>query len=303
MSKPDWNSLYDSHADFYQDVYAQHVTEVRPIGPTSAVMLEAKQAAGDWSDAATPDLVIGTLPSRPVAVTMDLGAGRFRAVQQTSDCILIAPGASSSILMDGGHICRLLAVPYHSFFALAEERGAGLPFDGDFGRLHAGLFRHPALTSTLDHLWQESGTGGAHGALFTDGALLQIASILLRLRDSATLPALARGGLAAWQVKRVCDYLLAHLDEDVSLDVLARLLDLSPAHFCRAFKQSTGLPPHAWLLQRRIERAQELMAAHPRMGLTEVAQSVGYGGQSAFGTAFRRVTGTTPSAWRRERLL
>lgn len=108
--------------------------------------------------------------------------------------------------------------------------------------------------------------------------------------------------MAGWQVRQVSDYLLSHLDQDVSLGDLATLVDLSPHHFCRAFKQSTGATPHAWFTQRRIERAQELIAEVPAMGLTEVALSVGYASQSAFGTAFRRVTGTTPSAWRRERV-
>ena len=112
---------------------------------------------------------------------------------------------------------------------------------------------------------------------------------------------LARGGLAGWQLKRVTDYLCAHLGDEVALAELAAIADLSPHHFCRAFKQSTGLPPHAWLTARRIERAQELMAAHPKMGLTEVALCVGYQSQAAFGVAFRRATGVTPGQWRRER--
>jgi AraC family transcriptional regulator len=152
----------------------------------------------------------------------------------------------------------------------------------------------------MDQFWRECGQSSPHGALGADGMLLQIAGALLILRDGRCKP--ARGGLAAWQVRHVCDYLLSNLDRDVSLAELATLVDLSPHHFCRAFKESTGASPHTWFSQRRIERAQEIIAETPGMGLTEVALSVGFGSQSAFGTAFRRVTGTTPSAWRRERL-
>lgn len=112
---------------------------------------------------------------------------------------------------------------------------------------------------------------------------------------------LQRGGLPPYVLRRLTDYIQTHLAEDVSLAELAALADLSPYHFCRAFKQSTGLPPHAWLTARRIERAQELMTAHPRMGLTEVALGVGYDSQAAFGAAFKRATGATPGQWRRER--
>jgi AraC family transcriptional regulator len=67
-------------------------------------------------------------------------------------------------------------------------------------------------------------------------------------------------------------------------------------------KQSTSLLPHAFVAHWRMEQAQELMAAHPAMGLTEIALCVGYQSQAAFGAAFKRVTGTTPSQWRRGRL-
>lgn len=76
---------------------------------------------------------------------------------------------------------------------------------------------------------------------------------------------------------------------------------MSPTHFSRAFKQSMGVPPFAWLLGRRIERAKDLLA-DPRVPLADVALAVGFAAQPQFTTAFRRVTGTTPGAWRRERL-
>ena len=111
----------------------------------------------------------------------------------------------------------------------------------------------------------------------------------------------SRGGLSGRVLRRLTDYAMANLGSEVSLSELAAIADLSPYHFCRAFKQSTGLPPHAWLTARRIARAQEMMLAHREMGLTEIALGVGYSTQAAFGVAFRRVTGVTPGQWRRER--
>lgn len=130
-------------------------------------------------------------------------------------------------------------------------------------------------------------------------SVLVVEHLLTRYHDRGTV--VARGGLAGWQVRRTTDYLMSHLAEEISLAELAAIADLSPHHFCRAFKQSTGLPPHAWLTARRIERAQELMAEHPKMGLTEVALCVGYQSQAAFGVAFKRVAGVTPGQWRRGR--
>ena len=115
---------------------------------------------------------------------------------------------------------------------------------------------------------------------------------------SGRMRTLARGGLAPWQYRRVVDYMDEHLSKDVSLEELGALVALSPAYFCRAFHVTAGQPPHRWLMERRVRRAQGLMAARA-MSLTEIALEVGYSGQGSFGAAFRRVTGMTPSEWRR----
>lgn len=92
----------------------------------------------------------------------------------------------------------------------------------------------------------------------------------------------------------------SNLAEDIALADLAEIAGLSPHHFCRAFAQTIGMPPYAWLTAQRIERAKELMGQRPEMGLTEIALCVGYSSQAAFGTSFRRATGLTPGRWRRE---
>lgn len=138
--------------------------------------------------------------------------------------------------------------------------------------------------------------------LYSDALGIALAARLAGLHACGGAPVkVVRGGLAGWQLKRTTEYLINLLADEVQLAELAALADLSTFHFCRAFKQSTGLPPHAWLTARRIERAQELMAAHPCMGLTEIALCVGYESQAAFGVAFKRATGVTPGHWRRER--
>ena len=109
------------------------------------------------------------------------------------------------------------------------------------------------------------------------------------------------GGLSPKVMRLAEDFLLEDVSRDVTLKEIADLVGLSVSHFCRAFKRSTGQPPHAWLTSKRIERAQTLMMADRTIGLVDVALSVGFGGHAAFSTAFRRVTGTSPSAWRRER--
>jgi AraC family transcriptional regulator len=111
---------------------------------------------------------------------------------------------------------------------------------------------------------------------------------------------LARGGLAPWQVKRVGEYLEANLASDVSLSELAGIAHLSPAHFCRAYKESTGKTPIQALIVARVERAEALLRDRD-LPVIEVAAAVGYEQPGKFARVFRRATGLTPTEWRRER--
>jgi AraC family transcriptional regulator len=108
----------------------------------------------------------------------------------------------------------------------------------------------------------------------------------------------ARGGLAAWQERTVTSYIEEHVAERIPLATLAQLVRLSPYYFCRAFKQSFGLPPHRYHGERRIELAKTLLAK-PASSVTEVGLAVGFSETSSFTAAFRKATGMTPTSYRR----
>jgi AraC family transcriptional regulator len=110
----------------------------------------------------------------------------------------------------------------------------------------------------------------------------------------------ARGGLAPWQERRAKEFLDANLDGDVSVMVLARACGLSSHHFSRAFRQSTGMPPHRWLLQRRVDKAKELLRG-TNVSLAEIALDCGFADHSHFTRVFTRAVGIGPGQWRRAR--
>ena len=107
-----------------------------------------------------------------------------------------------------------------------------------------------------------------------------------------------RGGLAAWQERIVSAYIEEHLPSNISIATLAGRARLSPHHFCRAFKQSFGIPPHRYHMVRRVERAKIFLMDQAR-SVTEIGLDLGFGQTSSFSALFRRVTGQTPSAFRR----
>lgn len=110
-----------------------------------------------------------------------------------------------------------------------------------------------------------------------------------------------RSGLAAWQVKRACEKLDSDLGGTLSLQQIAAEFDLSVSHFSRAFRISTGLPPHQWLLRQRVKAAKQLMTVRD-LPLSEIAMSAGFANQSHFTKVFSAQVGVSPAAWRREAL-
>jgi len=109
-----------------------------------------------------------------------------------------------------------------------------------------------------------------------------------------------RGGLTAWQTRRVAAHIDANLSGKIHIDALARLVGLSEGHFSREFKRSFGMSPHSYLVRRRIEVAQSLMLT-TRDPLSDIALSCGMSDQSHLSRSFRRVVGETPDSWRRSR--
>jgi AraC-like DNA-binding protein len=83
------------------------------------------------------------------------------------------------------------------------------------------------------------------------------------------------------------------------LQQIAAELDLSVSHFSRAFRISVGLPPHQWLIQRRVKAAKQLMSVRD-LPLSEIAISAGFANQSHFTRVFSSTVGVSPAVWRRE---
>jgi AraC-like DNA-binding protein len=107
-----------------------------------------------------------------------------------------------------------------------------------------------------------------------------------------------RGGLAAWQERRAKEILGANLNGAVRLTELARECRLSVSHFSRAFRQSMGVAPHRWLMNRRVELAKDLLRDRDS-SLSEIALRCGFADQSHFTRVFTRRAGVSPGAWRR----
>lgn len=161
-------------------------------------------------------------------------------------------------------------------------------------------FEDPVAWRILGMLCDEATVSDPSTRLFLEQGLDLLCTQLLRGHSNfgaLAMPA-PRRGLADWQVKRVTGYMRDRLDENIGLNELAALVNLSRFHFCTAFRLATGRTPHEWLTHQRVTRARELLA-DPALRITDIALAVGYETPSAFTASFRKVAGVTPTEFRR----
>jgi AraC family transcriptional regulator len=188
-----------------------------------------------------------------------------------------------------------LYLPHAMLKRVADEAEIASPADLLERTAHPDPITSRLLLSAADTLEGN----GALDALFRHQLTDLLATRLLAAHTgspSTFQPTI--GGLSPKVLRRAIERLRSDSSADVSLDALASDAGLSRFHFCRAFKESTGLSPHAWLRQHRLEHAMNMLRDSD-VSIVEVAVALGYSSQTAFAAAFRKLTGETPSDWRR----
>jgi len=110
-------------------------------------------------------------------------------------------------------------------------------------------------------------------------------------------PTFYKGGLSAYRLKRVLDYISDNLESDISLSDLATVAGMSPHYFSELFKQSIGRSPHNYVLLQRVEWAKQLLR-DPKRSILEAGLDVGFQNPSRFARMFRKIEGTSPSRFR-----
>jgi AraC family transcriptional regulator len=149
------------------------------------------------------------------------------------------------------------------------------------------------LETLVLSLFRELRTEGLGGRLYVESVANLLGIHLLR-EYSSMKPSLPSHsvGLTSSLLRRVITYIEEHLAEELSLSELATVAHLSPYHFARLFKASTGLPPHRYVIHRRVERAKVLLST-TRWPFAHIAQAVGFAHESHLAQHFKRVTGLT----------
>jgi AraC family transcriptional regulator len=230
-------------------------------------------------------------------VTMDWqSAGRSgRITTGSGNLILLAPGTRDSLVWHGVSERIVASVDPSLLARAAEELGVKNPYDFQ----NRWSFQDEQLRLLLSEMEREVSSGWAMGSLYGDllGMSLSVA-LIRKYGEASSQPPPLKGGLSRSNLRQVKAYVEENLDQNIRLQELARLTGLSVYHFARSFRESAGATPHQYLVQRRIERAKELLQ-RSEWTIQQIASATGFTDASQFAKTFRQWTGASPSTWRR----
>jgi AraC family transcriptional regulator len=264
---------------------------------------------GDWpssgsrEDLTTPTdaILVWTGGISEVAIS-----GRGPEADKPSDYAFRRRGGMVDLLPRGTELCKVswegepqtctsVNLPAPCLHELTDVRPTGLSLRR--GPRFALIDAHVVdLTSRLQ---VQATANNPLGALYVQSLSLALAAyVTARYGDADPGQVDERGGLPTQLHRRVREFIEDHVSDDFGLLDLASLAGYSPDHFSRLFKKSFGLPPHQYVLTRRVERAKTLLRAGD-LPISNVAHACGFGSQAHLTAAFKRRTGVTPGAYRR----
>lgn len=190
-----------------------------------------------------------------------------------------------------------ILIPRKALAILAQQIGCSPPHH--LREPVAWTTRDPVIESLEQGVLHAISAGPAMDQLVGDHLILALVThVAIQYGDMRRPRPSLLGALARWQVQRATEMMAGNLTQRVSLVQVARHCDVSPSHFSRAFKASTGLTPSIWMLRLRIDRAKDLLRA-TCASLAEVASLCGFADQAHFTRTFSRQVGISPGSWRR----
>jgi AraC family transcriptional regulator len=137
-------------------------------------------------------------------------------------------------------------------------------------------------------------------ALFIDHVALAFHAHVIETYGNVAVPVRSSSGkLSSWQFRRVLDFMVTHLNDDPTIAEVAQECGLSSGYFARAFRRTTGVTPHQWLVRKRVERARALLL-QSALGLADIAVLCGFVDQSHFTRVFAKFEGDSPGRWRQK---
>ena len=286
---------YSSLSDFYLDSeYAQFPQEHRQGGAFGVSMLRAEQEAHAFTDPAVPALSMVAALRGSGYAKFDFGNGWQVYEDLPSEIVDLQPAHQ---------VCRFQIEQPHTVLVASLQSDvvrqklddAGIRGD-PFERLYGRMRGRDGQIAVLRSMWQAMQVGGPANDLYVDGCVIALLGMFCRAAgpdNDLPLPPV----LDDPRLGRVIDFIEDHYAERIVMDDLAKVASMSTIHFSRAFKKAVGMSPHAFLTQRRLERAKALLK-RSKLSVTEIAFATGFGSSAHFASVFSRKVGAPPSVYR-----
>ncbi|MEM6255998.1 MAG: AraC family transcriptional regulator [Cyanobacteria bacterium P01_D01_bin.156] len=273
-----------------------HSSEANLVLATETVQIELLRFPPGEADfhAAAAHTLFMNLTSRPQAYVQRQDGKTHTALYRRGDMLITPANTPLFVRWEGDENCLQIQLPEAFLKQVAEET---------LGKNSDRMTLVPTFQSRQQQLESISTLLLAevrqpNGRLYLDSLANVLAVQLLRNygTTSTQLPTY-EGGLPTYQLNRVLDYIDAGLAGEIKLADLAGLLNMSPFHFGRMFKQSMGISPHQYVIQQRLERAKHLLK-HSNQTIIEIAFECGFNSHSHLSKQFRKVIGVTPKTFR-----
>jgi AraC family transcriptional regulator len=280
-----------------RDGHIRALFESEPQGPNSpspALLIERHELCPtEWQTVIVPEQVL-TLHLRRCEVELEESGGHTRYQTRARGAVVIEKrGCPQRFRWNSSTSTLTLRLSD----SVLEQASQAVPVAGE--TVPAGsAVRDLRLSSLLFSLELERVQGYPAGRLFVDGIEQALAAVLVRYDGVARHTSrMYKGGLAPYRMKRVTEFIRAHIEEEITLGELARNVGLSPSHFCSLFRITSGMTPHQFVLNCRIQHAKGLLnkAGH---SILDVALASGFRTHQHFSRIFRRQVGIPPSTYR-----
>jgi AraC family transcriptional regulator len=290
---------WQSYADFYlRSGYGGFPQVHRQSGGRLPFnLIQVDQGPHNFRDPAIGETVVAL----PLAVPGEcnwrwtIDGRRYGDRARPGGMLLVPAEVESEWEVDGDRRLLILSVPHRTVRTVlgmvSPER-----IRNSFWTLAERIWVDPFVEALMLRLWEVSAQHETLRCTMSDGIVTTLLSHLLLRAGNAEEA--TRVSLAQWRVKRLDEFVDVHLGEPISLDQMAEVSGLSRRHFCRGFAAEVGITPHKWLMRRRLERAQHLLASS-REPIAAIAHLCGFSSQSHLTRIMKQETGDTPLGWRR----
>lgn len=275
--------------------------EVRAVACDGAQMSLVSHLPNDgiWFDAIDDLIVSIVVRSDYSDVARDIGTGlcHFR---ERPGCVLLTPPQTPSYWQfQGSPLVLHVSVPRAGFEGLTGKSSEDL--HPEFANVAHDPVYDRLISQLTTRMWTELALPNPVADRFAVHSLGTLLALLLRSQSPDASRYRCGSSdirpLAAWRLRKVSQHIMSRLGETITLEELARLVDLSPSHLLRAFAAATDQTPHQWQTSKRIEEAKRLLR-ESNASMTDIALNLGFSSSAHFSTRFKQLEGMTPSNWR-----